>query len=215
MKLSRALLAIPLALSLVTLSGCNKNRGDGLVDYVAQSPITEFSSLTSYSGTNFLDDGIGEVTLYNPVDGDTAHFYQKETGRQARLVKVRFFGIDTPESTGQIEPWGKKASAFTTEKLRTAGTIVLTNGNLLGQAAEVDSTGTRFKALVWVAEAENAPIQDLKCLNLWIVQEGFSNAKGATDCPMVDVLTKLTFKPKSTNYIAGLVMIQTSIKVTR
>ena len=188
MKLSRILITIPFVLTIMT--ACNKKIKQ--VDYVSQSPITEFSSLTSYNDKNFLDDGIGEVTLYNPVDGDTAHFYQKETvtGKDERLVKVRFFGIDTPESTGQIEPWGKKASAFTTDKLKTAQTIVLTNGNLLGQAAEVDSTGSRFKALVWVSETPNAPIEELKCLNLWIVQEGFSNAKGATDCPMVDVFNK-------------------------
>jgi hypothetical protein len=31
--------------------------------------------LTSeYEGRNFLTEGIGEVTLYNAVDGDTAHF---------------------------------------------------------------------------------------------------------------------------------------------
>lgn len=189
MKLSRILITIPIALTLFTACGKKKTEA---IDYVSQSPMTQFSSLTTYEGNNFLDNGIGQVTLYNPVDGDTAHFFQKETvaGKEERLVKVRFFGIDTPESTGQIEPWGKKASAFTTEKLKTAKTIVLTNGSLLAQPAEVDSTGSRFKALVWVSEEENAPIDTLKCLNLWVVQEGFSNAKGATDCPMVDVFNK-------------------------
>ena len=188
MRLSKLLIAIPI--SIVLLTGCTKKK-DTMVDYVSQTHMNDYSQLTSYEGKNFLDNGIGQVTLYNPVDGDTAHFFQKETTeRDERLVKVRFFGIDTPESTGQIEPWGKKASAFTTEKLRTAKTIVLTNGNLVAQAAELDSTGSRFKALVWVSETENAPVQELKCLNLWVVQEGFSNAKGATDCPLVDVFNK-------------------------
>ena len=189
MRLSRIFITIPLALTLMTV-GCVKKKKE-MIDYVSQTSITDYSQLTTYEGKNFLDDGIGQVTLYNPVDGDTAHFFQlKETDPLERLVKVRFFGIDTPESTGQIEPWGKKASAFTTEKLKSAKTIVLTNGSLLGQAAEVDSTGSRFKGLVWVSENENAPINELKCLNLWIVQEGFSNAKGATDCPLVDVFNK-------------------------
>ena len=191
MKLSRFLIAIPLALSLVTVGCKGGSKKHVHVDYVEQTKIGDYSQLTTYEGVNFLDNGIGEVTLYNPVDGDTAHFYQtKESDPKERLVKVRFFGIDTPESTGQIEPWGKKASKFTTEKLKSAKTIVLTNGSLEGVPAEVDSTGSRFKGLVWVSENENAALSDLKCLNLWIVQEGFSNAKGATDCPLVDVFSK-------------------------
>lgn len=186
------------ALSLLftgTLVACGGNGGskdDGqMIDYVEKTHITENCALTTYSGVNFLDNGIGEVTLYNPVDGDTAHFYQKETTlSKERLVKVRFYGIDTPESTGQIEPWGKKASKFTTEKLQNAKTIVLTNGEMNAVAASADSTGTRFKALVWVSEKENAAIDELKCLNLWIVQEGYSNGKGVTGCPLADVFNK-------------------------
>ena len=190
MKLSRFLIAIPLALSICTV-GCKGKSKTTHIDYVEQTHIGDYSQLTTYEGVNFLDNGIGQVTLYNPVDGDTAHFFQtKESDTKERLVKVRFFGIDTPESTGQIEPWGKKASKFTSDKLKSAKTIVLTNGSLLGVPAEVDSTGSRFKGLVWVSEKENAPLNELKCLNLWIVQEGFSNAKGATDCPLVDVFSK-------------------------
>lgn len=164
------------------------NSNDGPIDYVEQAKLNEYSTFTTYEDTNFLDHGIGLVTLYNAVDGDTAHFFQKETSnREERLVKVRFYGIDTPESTGQIEPWGKKASKFTTDALNSAGTIVLTNGELVGGAASPDSTGTRFKALVWIAEEENAPIENLRCLNLWVVQEGFSNGKGVADCPLAQL----------------------------
>ena len=189
--LKKLLIALPLV-AMLAGCGCNNKSGgdeDVEVDYVAQTHIPAYSSITTYEGKNFLDNGIGEVTLYNPVDGDTAHFHQVENdGREkARLVKVRFYGIDTPESTGQIEPWGKKASKFTTEKLQEAKTIVLTNGTLLETAAETDSTGTRYKALVWVSENEHASLDELKCLNLWVVQEGFSNGKGVADCPLAQV----------------------------
>ena len=185
----KKLLILPFTLALL-LSGCNNNKKeqkeDPGIDYVAQARLDQFSSITTYENKNFLDNGVGEVTLYNPVDGDTAHFYQKESTnpKDNRLVKVRFYGIDTPESTGQIEPWGKKASKFTTEALQNAKTIVLTNGDLKEVPASVDSTGSRFKALVWVADTENAPVSALKCLNLWIVQEGYSNGKGVADCPL-------------------------------
>ena len=181
MKLRKLLVILPL--SLGAMVACAPKPQTSItqssviphINYAEQTHIGDFSSFTTYEGKNFLDDGIGQVTLYNPVDGDTAHFYQKETqeGRKERLVKVRFYGIDTPESTGQIEPWGKKASKFTTEKLQTAKTIVLTNGDLTAVAASADSTGTRFKAMVWISEQENAPIEALKCLNLWVVQEGY------------------------------------------
>ncbi len=181
MKFRRLLASIVAALAISTVSACNqKNGGEKFVDYASQAKLTSYFS--SYENKNFLDGGIGAVTLYNPVDGDTAHFYQVENN--ARLVKVRFYGIDTPESTGQIEPWGKKASKFTTDALKNAGSILLTNGDLTETAATYDSTGTRFKALVWIADEQNAPLDAFKCLNLMIVQEGYSNGKGVADCPL-------------------------------
>ena len=41
------------------------------------------------------------------------------------VVKARFLGIDTPESTGTIEPWGKASSAYAKEVLYSAYSIVL------------------------------------------------------------------------------------------
>lgn len=199
MRFKKLLLVLPIALSISLIACNNENKSSNPIDYVSQVHLNDYSSFTSYDFKNFLDDGIGTCRLYNAVDGDTAHFYQSETqaGRSERLVKVRFYGIDTPESTGQIEPWGKKASKFTTDKLNEAKTIVLTNGELTAGAASTDSTGTRFKALVWISEKENAPIQELKCLNLWIVQEGFSNGKGVADCPLADVFNKADLQAQS------------------
>ena len=108
MKFKRLLFILPLALGLVVTSckvGGDKKSDNDMVDYVAQAHLTDFSTYGTYENKNFLDNGIGLCELYNPVDGDTAHFYQKETedGRKSRLVKVRFYGIDTPESTGKIQ----------------------------------------------------------------------------------------------------------------
>lgn len=194
MKLRKLLVILPLSLGAMVACApkpqTSKTESSVIphINYAEQTHIGDFSSFTTYEGKNFLDDGIGQVTLYNPVDGDTAHFYQKETqeGRKERLVKVRFYGIDTPESTGQIEPWGKAASKFTTDSLRNAKTIVLTNGDLVGGIASPDSTGTRFKAFVWISEKENAPLNELVCLNLLIVEVGYSNGKGVAGCPLAD-----------------------------
>ncbi|MGM9873877.1 MAG: thermonuclease family protein [Bacilli bacterium] len=192
MKLKKILVSLFAFAMMATLGGCReKNDTDEFIDYASATHYSDYNSDFDYVGHNFLDDGIGQVTLFNPVDGDTAHFHQIENnGGTSRLVKVRFYGIDTPESTGQIEEWGKKASKFTTENLLNAKTIVLTVPSLTYTPAEADSTGVRFKALVWISDKENATAEDLVCLNLLIVQEGFSNGKGVSECPMADVFNK-------------------------
>lgn len=62
-----------------------------------------------------------EVTLVECVDGDTARFkLNKEE------IKVRFIGIDTPESVKantEVEPYGKEASKYTCNKLKKANEI--------------------------------------------------------------------------------------------
>ena len=45
----------------------------------------------------------------NYVDGDTTHV---ETFNLKYTVKIRYLGIDTPESTSEIEEWGLSASYF-------------------------------------------------------------------------------------------------------
>ena len=45
----------------------------------------------------------------NYVDGDTTHV---ETFNLQYTVKIRYLGIDTPESTSEIEEWGLSASYF-------------------------------------------------------------------------------------------------------
>lgn len=77
--------------------------------------------------------------LVKCIDGDTAHF--KVNGQ---VYKTRFLYIDTPESTNQIEPFGKEASAFTCHFLKS-GTITLeTDGN------SVFDKYDRLLAWVWV-----------------------------------------------------------------
>jgi micrococcal nuclease len=166
-----------LALAVIpSLTGCGAKMHDYVKDCKLESNI-------SYTATNFLDGGIGEVTLKNNVDGDTAHFYQKE--EKNRVVKVRFLGVDTPESTGKIESYGKAAAKFTATKLLEAKTIVLSvDLPNIGKPAEFDSTGTRYVGFVWIGDVENCPMEDLKLLNLMIVQEGYSNAKSITESPL-------------------------------
>ena len=164
-----------------SLSNDNGNGTTGdLVDYVEQVKLN-----LDYKGHDFLTEGIGEVTLMNSVDGDTAHFKTIDLGNGGAhdlTVKARFLGIDTPESTSKIEPWGKAASKFTAEKLNKAAHIVLSSAHSISgeySPADKDSYG-RSLSFVWVTEVANPELTDYKLLNLWLVQESYSGAKGTT-----------------------------------
>jgi len=140
-----------------------------------------------YAGRDFYKDGIGQVNLYTPIDGDTAHFTPLIKTTSSATIKSRFWGIDTPESTGQIQEYGKEASNFTKAQLQEAntnGTIVVSSPFSEYKAPENDSTGTRYVSLIWVNfTTKNAPYTELHLLNLYIVQNGLSWVKNVADMP--------------------------------
>ncbi len=148
-----------------------------LIDFVSQAKLSK-----DYKGKSFLSDGIGQVDLYRKVDGDTAHFYPH--GTKSNLIKARYNCIDTPESTGTLEPWGSGASARNGELLNSAKTIVLSTDSTdqgdKGDVPVVDSTGGRYLTYIWVSEKEDADYSELTLVNLVLVQEGWSKAKGAS-----------------------------------
>lgn len=154
------------------------------VDYVHNGSVT---LQIDYQGKDFYKDGIGEMNLHMCIDGDTAHFKPVNTSTSSENVKARFYGIDTPESTGKVQMWGKEASLFTQEKLENAaanGTIVVSTYYDSYGAPIPDSTGERYVSLVWInEEKKNAPYDELVLLNLWIVQEGLSWVKNVLEVP--------------------------------
>ena len=133
------------------------------VDYVEQTKLNESSGRLWQ-----------EVTVRYYIDGDTTHFYVPETVSASGIFKARYLGVDTPESTGVIEEWGKAASAFTEEKLSTAKSIII----------ESDSAQWNFdgngRALLWIwyQPEEGA---DYRNLNLELAQVGLGNASNEFD----------------------------------
>jgi nicotinamide mononucleotide adenylyltransferase len=191
-----SIILISLGLSASLLIGC-KATGSSSSDS-SSSTSSQASSSTSfidythngsvklqlaYSGKTFLKDGVEQVSLKTSIDGDTAHF----TNAAGGTVKARFFGIDTPESTGKVQEYGKQASNYTKEKLTAAnknGTIVISSPQESYAAPEPDSTGTRYVSLVWINETKkNAGLDELYLLNLEIVQDGLSWVKNVLDMP--------------------------------
>lgn len=59
------------------------------------------------------------------VDGDTAHIEIN-----GRVEKVRFIGINTPESTTRHEPYGAEASAYTKKALSSRTVYLETDAEL-------------------------------------------------------------------------------------
>lgn len=137
-----------------------------------------------FKGRNFYVDGIEEVELSSAIDGDTAHFSPKSGGE---LIKARFYGIDTPESTGKVQDYGPKASKYTKKILNAAkenGTIVVSSAQSTYGEPQPDSTGSRYVSLIWVnTEKKDAGLDELYLLNLMIVQEGLSWVKNVQAMP--------------------------------
>ena len=118
-----------------------------------------------------------EVSVKMYIDGDTTHFYINQAGNIDGIsktpgidgvLKARYLGINTPESTGKIEPWGKKASNFTKSKLMSADSIIIESDD---SNWNVDSTGERFLVWVWYRPVGES---DYRNLNLEILQEGLA-----------------------------------------
>ena len=109
-----------------------------------------------------------EATVKSFIDGDTTHFNVDSSVCPDGVLKARYLAINTPESTGKIEPWGKSASKFTRSKLENAVSIILESDD---NKWNVDSTGERHLVWVWYKSDANAEYRNL---NLEILQEGYA-----------------------------------------
>ena len=114
-----------------------------------------------------------EVTVKMFIDGDTTHFYVPESVVEGGVLKARYLAIDTPESTGKIEAWGKTASNFTKEKLSTATSIIVESDDGKWNA---DSTGSRYLVWVWYKPAGS---DEYRNLNIEILQNGLAIASNS------------------------------------
>lgn len=116
-----------------------------------------------------------EVTVKNFVDGDTVHFHVPESVMADGVLKARFLAVNTPESTGKIEEYGKAASNYTKEKL-SAATSILIESETAGW--NPDSTGDRYLVWVWYKSAED---QAYKNLNVELLQEGLARPNSSSE----------------------------------
>lgn len=115
-----------------------------------------------------------EVTVHQFIDGDTTHFNVPKTISANGVLKARYLAINTPESTGAIEEWGKAASKFTRSKLENAVSIIIESDN---DKWNLDSTGARHLVWIWYKTAD---MTDYRNLNLELLQEGLAIASNSS-----------------------------------
>lgn len=116
-----------------------------------------------------------EVTVRSFVDGDTTHFYVPESVVSGGVLKARYLAINTPESTGKIEEYGKAASNFTRSKLENADAIMIESDD---GKWNVDSTGGRYLVWVWYKPKGESEYRNL---NLEILQNGLAIASSTAN----------------------------------
>ena len=148
----------------------NTDTGDDEPEFVDYASQLKFNP---YSGKKWA-----YVTVKSYIDGDTTHFYIDHNEISEGYVKARYLGINTPESTGIVEPWGKKASNYTKSQLQKAASIP--NGIIVESDTaswDLDSTGERYLLWIWYkTEADG----EYRNLNIEILQQGLAFGSGTT-----------------------------------
>ena len=178
-------LLLALCIALGCLAGCSSNPAQEESVPVNEAPAAATDAASAegesidYAGTVKLDMNSStlkqEVTVKSFIDGDTTHFYVPESVAQNGVLKARYLAVNTPESTGKIEEWGKKASNFTREKLESAESIIIESDN---GTWNLDSTGGRHLVWVWYKPAGSDTYRNL---NIELLQNGLSVASGSAD----------------------------------
>ena len=132
------------------------------VDYVADTKLDMTSDTLKI-----------EATVKSFIDGDTTHFYVTPSAEfPDGVVKARYLAVDTPESTGRLEEWGKTASAHTKEKLKNAYAILLESDTNVWNK---DNNG-RHLLWIWYKTEENS---EWRNLNIEILQNGLAVASNS------------------------------------
>ena len=168
MKQTRKILSLLLVLcmTLTILAAC----GQGGNDTTAPAEVDYAASVKLDMSSDTLKQ---EATVHTFIDGDTTHFNVPESVMDNGILKARYLAINTPESTGKIEPYGKTASNFTKEKLSSATSIIIESDN---GTWNPDSTGARYLVWVWYKTAEDTEYRNL---NIEILQNGLALASNS------------------------------------
>lgn len=159
--MKKVLLAIVLATLIVTACltfvACDKEPYDKIT--------LSLKFNLDYQNKSFWTDGVAQATVNTLTDGDTTTFALKEGGS----VVIRYYGINTPESTTKVDKWGKAASLFNRQCLSNAEEIVL-EAIMDNGSPEKEGYG-RYLGYVWYRPKGS---EVFKLLNLELVENGYT-----------------------------------------
>ena len=166
-KLSAIVLLLCVVLTSLVACGDKEsagNKGAGkFIDYASEVKL-------DLNGAN----NIVEVKVKQLIDGDTTHFHINDPSFDGDVIKARFLAVNTHDSTGQIEEWGKTASNFTKEKLSNAKSIMIESED---SGWNADSTGERYLLWIWYQTEDGGEYRNL---NIELLQEGLAIASATS-----------------------------------
>ncbi len=150
---------------------------------------------------DFLEDKVARLSPKSITDGDTAVFhldkfesgatmdsFTNPLGTPHSYATIRFYGVDTPESTSSIDPWGKAASNYAKSLLVNAEGIIIDASGFADYdpvkkyADRLDSNGSRWLALVWYCPEGKDPevTSNYRLYQLDLIEECYSRYTGAS-----------------------------------
>ena len=158
------------------LAGCDDKEKDNsgssseIVDYVEKLHLDMTSTTKKQEVTPrlYID---GDTTHFNPVEDSTLTPYNKADFEATYgYIKARYLAVNTPESTGDVEKWGKTASNFTHDKLASAESIIVESDS---EIWNMDSND-RYTLWVWYKPAGQTEYRNL---NVELLQNGYGLAQ--------------------------------------
>lgn len=178
-KLAKIFLSMLCAVAFVVpvLTACGETDDDPK-DKPTDKPAEVVDYVESLKLDRYSDTKKVEVTVRLFVDGDTTHFdpvdASSDFSATQGYIKARYLAINTPESTGKIEEWGKGASKFTRSKLESAESIIVESND---DKWNLDSTGNRYLLWIWY-KPQGAT--EYRNLNVEILQNGYAIASSTS-----------------------------------
>lgn len=128
----------------------------------AEGQITpsEVAENTENAGVNLI-----KARVMKAIDGDTI-YVELENSKEE---KVRFIGVDAPESTIQVDPYGKEAAAYTKSRLLNKSVWLELD------VQERDKYG-RLLAYIWLSPPTDESDEEIrtKMFNAILLLEGYA-----------------------------------------